>query len=260
MLLYNLLHWFFSLGAFKVSVDSCCSERLTPTSFLCIRTGVQLFGSAVENTFFKNKHFERNDSKVHILATLLDLLSEIQQEVLAPPTQVRFNSTDFKNIVVWTPPTIQSSLQYYVQWKIYGEQEWLDVASCQGIPEPQCDLSRVTSEASEWYYARVHAASAASAKISPPVLKLSITKRNHVQVHVRPPRALLRKMRANLFFTVFVINAGGEETEYDVDSSSNRLTLPKLKHKAKFCIQAQTILFPHSKSSARSPEKCITAP
>ncbi|XP_024152531.1 interleukin-22 receptor subunit alpha-2 [Oryzias melastigma] len=199
------------------------------------------------------------------------------QEVLAPPTQVRFNSTDFKNIVVWTPPTIQSSLQYYVQWKIYGEQEWLDVASCQGIPEPQCDLSRVTSEASEWYYARVHAASAASGsrsawalssrfsprwetKISPPVLKLSITKRNHVQVHVRPPRALLRKMRANLFFTVFVINAGGEETEYDVDSSSNRLTLPKLKHKAKFCIQAQTILFPHSKSSARSPEKCITAP
>uniref|UniRef100_A0A3P9KQV8 Interleukin-22 receptor subunit alpha-2 n=1 Tax=Oryzias latipes TaxID=8090 RepID=A0A3P9KQV8_ORYLA len=199
------------------------------------------------------------------------------QELLAPPTQVRFNSTDYRNVMIWTPPTNQTSLQYHVQWKIYGEQEWLNVASCQGIQEHQCDLSRVTSDTSEWYYARVHASSAASGsrsawtlsprfsprwetKISAPVLKLSISKRNHIQVHVKPPRVLLRKMRSNLLFKIFVINAGGEEREFDMDCCSNRLTLPKLKHKAKFCIQAQTIILPQIKSSARSHEKCITAP
>lgn len=41
----------------------------------------------------------------------------------------------------------------------YGELDWLDVDDCQGIVKHQCDLSSVTSDTREWYYARVHATS-----------------------------------------------------------------------------------------------------
>lgn len=122
--------------------------------------------------------------------------------MLAAPREVKFHSVDYKNILYWTPPTNSTSLQYYVQWKMwdnththtllhiyscgcrflvvcnldfyyqsiidllvsYGEPEWLDVVGCQGIRKLQCDLSDVTSTPREWYYARVHASSPPASK------------------------------------------------------------------------------------------------
>ncbi|CAK6967103.1 interleukin-22 receptor subunit alpha-2 [Scomber scombrus] len=192
--------------------------------------------------------------------------------MLAPPTQVRFDSVDYKNTLRWTPPTNTTSLQYYVQWKIYGEPQWLDVDGCQGIHKHQCDLSRVTSDLREWYYARVHASSLPSSKsawalsprfsprwetkISPPMLKLNVTQQGIV-VRVKP-RPLIRKMHSNLHYKIYLKHTGGKEVVYDIESSPNKLILNKLKHKEKYCLQAQIVIPLQAKSSARNSKKCVT--
>ncbi|KAM6916191.1 interleukin-22 receptor subunit alpha-2 [Xenentodon cancila] len=198
------------------------------------------------------------------------------QETLAPPAQVRFDSRDYKNVLHWTPPTNRTSLLYSVQWKIYGEQEWLNVDACQEIMKHQCDLSSVTSDSREWYYARVRASHVTSCsnsgwalsprfsprwdtKISPPSLRLNSSKKSIV-VQVKPPRALVRKMHSSLHFKIFIIHASGEEEVLDVDCCSGRLTLSDLKRRATYCLQAQTVIPLQAKSSARSAVTCIAAP
>ncbi|TDH01459.1 hypothetical protein EPR50_G00180320 [Perca flavescens] len=193
--------------------------------------------------------------------------------MLAPATHVRFDSVDYKNVVRWTPPTNSSSLQYYVQWKIYGEPQWLDVDGCQGIQKHHCDLSVVTSDPREWYYARVHAVSLPSrksawalsprfsprwdTKISSPVLRVNITEQGIV-VRVKPPRPAVRKMHSSLLYKIYLIHTSGEEEVFEMDCCSDKLTLNELKHKTKCCLQAQTIIPLQAKSSARSSVKCFT--
>lgn len=46
----------------------------------------------------------------------------------------------------------------------YGEPQWLDAPGCQRIHKTRCDLSAVTSDPREWYYARVHASCRPSGK------------------------------------------------------------------------------------------------
>ncbi|XP_008298054.1 interleukin-22 receptor subunit alpha-2-like [Stegastes partitus] len=196
------------------------------------------------------------------------------QVMLARPAQVRFNSTDYRNVLHWTPAANSSSLHYDVQWKIYGEADWLDVDGCQGVQKHHCDLSAVTSEPREWYYARVRASSTASSSrsawtlsprfsprwdttISPPALRLNFTEHG-VVVRVKPPRALVRKLHSNIHYKVYVTNTSGAEEVFQLNCCSNKLTLKGLDHKAKYCLQAQTILPLQAKTSARSSAKCVT--
>eukprot|EP00066_Takifugu_rubripes_P012057 XP_011601323.1 PREDICTED: interleukin-22 receptor subunit alpha-2 [Takifugu rubripes] len=192
--------------------------------------------------------------------------------MLAPPTNVRFDSVDYKNILCWSPPANSSSLLYYVQWKIYGDPQWLDVSSCQGTLKLQCDLSNVTSAPREWYYARVRSSSQTSSrsdwslsprfsprwdtKLSPPVLRLDVTEKRII-VRVKPPTPHIRKMFRRLQYKIYLIHPSGEEELFIVDCCPGKLTL-HLKHKQKYCIQAQTRIFLQAKISARSPPTCVT--
>ncbi|XP_018552457.1 interleukin-22 receptor subunit alpha-2 [Lates calcarifer] len=208
-----------------------------------------------------------------LLGNLAACVTAQDPVVLAPPAQVRFDSVDYKNILRWTAPPNNNSLQYYVQWKIYGEPQWLDVDGCQGIQNHQCDLSAVTSDLREWYYARVHASSLPSSKsawalsprfsprwdtkISPPALRLNVTEQGIV-VRVKPPRLLVRKMPSSMHYNIYLIPTSGEEEVFEMDCCSNKLTLKELKHKANYCFQAQTVITLQAKSSARSSLKCAT--
>ncbi|XP_026164895.1 interleukin-22 receptor subunit alpha-2 [Mastacembelus armatus] len=207
-----------------------------------------------------------------LLGTLGVCVTAQVPEMLTPPVQVRFDSVDYRTFLYWTPPTNSTSLQYYIQWKIYGESEWLDVDGCQGIQKHQCDLSTVTSDLREWYYARVHAVSPPSSKsawaisprfsprwdskISPPALKLNITEQGIV-VRVKPPRVLVRKIHSNLHYRIYLIHNSGEEKVYEMDCCFNKLSLKELDHKTKYCLQAQTMIPLQAKSSARSSLKCV---
>ncbi|XP_076599726.1 interleukin-22 receptor subunit alpha-2 [Chaetodon auriga] len=203
----------------------------------------------------------------HLAVTLQVLVT------LAPPAQVRFDSVDYKNILRWTPSTNSTSLQYYVQWKIYGEPQWLDVDGCQGTQRLQCDLSGVTSEPREWYYARVQASSLPSSKsawalsprfsprwdtkISPPVLRLNVTEQGIV-VRVKPPKLHFRKMHSSLQYKIYLIHTSGEEEVFEMNCCSQKLALNKLNHKAKYCLQAQTVIPQQAKSSARGSARCVS--
>ncbi|KAA8583615.1 hypothetical protein FQN60_014823 [Etheostoma spectabile] len=144
---------------------------------------------------------------------------------------------------------------------------------CQGIQKHHCDLSDVTSDPREWYYARVHAVSLPSrksawalsprfsprwdTKISSPVLRVNVTKQG-IMVRVKPPRLAVRKMHNSLLYKIYLIHTNGKEEVFEMECCSNELTLNELKHKTKCCLQAQTIIPLQAKSSARSSVKCFT--
>uniref|UniRef100_A0A672JJ20 Interleukin 22 receptor, alpha 2 n=1 Tax=Salarias fasciatus TaxID=181472 RepID=A0A672JJ20_SALFA len=183
-------------------------------------------------------------------ALLLGSLEDCQ--MLAPPAPVRFHSVDYKNVLHWSPPNNGSSLQYHVQWKIYGEPEWLDVDRCQGVQRLDCDLSGVTSDPREWYYARVPQCECPAAIISPPGLRVNFTERG-IMVRVNPPRMHVRRMRNLLRYKIYIIPSSGEEVRLFLN-----LTLKDLHHNSKYCLQAQTVIPTQTKSSARSRLQCGT--
>uniref|UniRef100_A0A3Q2ZI42 Interleukin 22 receptor, alpha 2 n=1 Tax=Kryptolebias marmoratus TaxID=37003 RepID=A0A3Q2ZI42_KRYMA len=199
-----------------------------------------------------------------------------RKEKLVPLHEGKFKSTDFRNVLHWTPPTNSSSLLYNVQWKIYGEPDWLNAESCQGIHKRHCDLSGVTSKTSEWYYARVCASSAPSGsrsawaltprfsprwdtKISPPSLRASVSKQG-IMVQVKASRGLVRKMHQNLLYNVYVIHANKSEEVFEVNCCSEQLILSKMNPRTKYCLQAQTVIPWHFKSSDRCAAKCVKTP
>ncbi|KAM7408468.1 hypothetical protein PAMA_002273 [Pampus argenteus] len=156
--------------------------------------------------------------------------------------------------------------------KRYGEPQWLDVDGCKGIQKHQCDLSSVTSDIREWYYARVHASLPSSksawalsprfsprwdTQISPPVLKLNVTEKG-IMVRVKPPRMLVKKLHSNLHNKIYLIHSSGEEVVFDIDCCLKKLMLNNLNHKTKYCLQAQTVIPLQAKSSARNSKKCVT--
>ncbi|XP_075906967.1 interleukin-22 receptor subunit alpha-2-like [Nelusetta ayraudi] len=226
-------------------------------------------------------------SRVLLGAVILQSLAATAQEAeaLAPPANVSFHSVDYRNILAWTVPTngppTKHSLRFYVQWKIYGEPHWADVAGCQGIQRLRCDLSNVTSVTREWYYARVQATTSSSSssstssrtssrspwtlsprfsprwdtKITPPPLKLNVMERG-VSVRVKPPKQHVLKMPSSLQYRIYLIHPGGKEELFAMDS--NRITLNHLRHRTKYCLQSQTVIVYQAKSSARGPKKCFT--
>ncbi|XP_014461186.1 interleukin-22 receptor subunit alpha-1 isoform X2 [Alligator mississippiensis] len=69
-----------------------------------------------------------------------------------------FFSTNFENILKWeTEGEIPPGTVYNVQYKQYGETEWLNKTECQNISQPFCNLSHETENYIEPYYARVQA-------------------------------------------------------------------------------------------------------
>ncbi|XP_061693177.1 interleukin-22 receptor subunit alpha-2 [Syngnathoides biaculeatus] len=196
----------------------------------------------------------------------------------APPTNVVFDSVDFKNVLRWTPPEKSNDARYDVQWKIYGDPEWRDADGCRGIRKLQCDLSGVTSDLREWYYARLRASSSSSrtsewvlspkfsprwhTKISAPLLRLNVSDQGIV-VHVRTPQPVAKKMErsrlgTNLIYKIFLINEVDKEEVFELLCCSGKLLVSKVKPKTKYCFQSQSVAELQGRSSARGPTKCIT--
>ncbi|KAM6216955.1 interleukin-22 receptor subunit alpha-1 [Rhynchocyon petersi] len=73
---------------------------------------------------------------------------------------VRFQSSNFENILIWNsrPESTQDTL-YSVEYKTYGESKWLPKEGCQNITQKSCNLTAETSKFNELYYAKVVAVS-----------------------------------------------------------------------------------------------------
>ncbi|XP_077006949.1 interleukin-22 receptor subunit alpha-1 isoform X2 [Tamandua tetradactyla] len=82
-------------------------------------------------------------------------ISEDTSELLQ---HVKFQSSNFENILTWeSRPESTPGTVYSVEYKTYGEREWLAKAGCQRIPRKSCNLTAETGNLTEFYYARVTA-------------------------------------------------------------------------------------------------------
>ncbi|XP_048206471.1 interleukin-22 receptor subunit alpha-1 isoform X2 [Perognathus longimembris pacificus] len=71
---------------------------------------------------------------------------------------VKFQSSNFENILEWEGgPESTADTTYSVEYKTYGESEWLAKKGCQGITRKSCNLTLETGNLTELYYARVTA-------------------------------------------------------------------------------------------------------
>ncbi|XP_005394852.1 PREDICTED: interleukin-22 receptor subunit alpha-1 [Chinchilla lanigera] len=71
---------------------------------------------------------------------------------------VKFQSSNFENILTWeSEPESIPGMVYSVEYKTYGETQWLAKAGCQQITRKSCNLTVETGNLTELYYARVTA-------------------------------------------------------------------------------------------------------
>ncbi|KAI5139417.1 interleukin-22 receptor subunit alpha-1 [Manis pentadactyla] len=89
------------------------------------------------------------------------LVAHIAEDTSDLLQQVKFQSSNFENILMWDsgPETPQDTV-YSVEYKKYGEREWLAKEGCQQITRRFCNLTMETGNLTELYYARVTAVSA----------------------------------------------------------------------------------------------------
>ncbi|XP_038189459.1 interleukin-22 receptor subunit alpha-1 [Arvicola amphibius] len=74
---------------------------------------------------------------------------------------VKFQSSNFENILTWDGgPNSTLDTVYSVEYKRYGDKEWLAKAGCQRTTRKSCNLTLETGNLTELYYARVIAVSA----------------------------------------------------------------------------------------------------
>ncbi|XP_072533159.1 interleukin-22 receptor subunit alpha-2 [Salminus brasiliensis] len=228
-----------------------------------------------------------------VLATLLllcdvvllsgaDSTLPLQDDVT--PFEVEFHSLDFRNVLHWKQhPSGPKDLQYFVQYKVYGDKQWSAAKLCQAIHEFQCDLSQETSDPREWYYARVQAVSskglstwAISSRFhpqwdttfSPPRIRLNMTEQGIV-VHIRPPRSPLQGGRhtrmsvtklQKLIFRIYLIHNGVDKDTYETDGFSKKVVIKAISPKTSYCLQAVTVTPRSGRTSVRGPSTCITTP
>ncbi|XP_017580055.2 interleukin-22 receptor subunit alpha-2 [Pygocentrus nattereri] len=200
------------------------------------------------------------------------------------PLEVEFHSVDFRNVLHWkNHPRAPEDLQYFVQYKIYGDKQWSIAELCQAIRELQCDLSQETSDPREWYYARVQSASseglspwAISSRFhpqwdttfSPPKIKLNVTEQGIV-VHIKPPRSPLQGERntriavtklQKLIFRLYLTQDGVEKETYETTGCSKKVVIQALSPETTYCLQAVTVT-PHlGRTSVRGQSTCVTTP
>ncbi|XP_052007524.1 interleukin-22 receptor subunit alpha-2 [Xyrauchen texanus] len=207
--------------------------------------------------------------------------SHTQQDDMAP-LEVKFHSLDFRNVLHWKHPYMAAnSLKYFVQYKVYGDKDWTNSEHCQGTKMLQCDLSQVTSDPREWYYARVCSLSPKGpsswvisprfhplweTSFSPPRIKPRVTGQV-ISVQIRPPRTPLRGQRGNriqvtklqkLIFRIYLMHNDVEEEVLETDSCSKELVIQGLRPKTTYCLQAVTVIPLKGHKSLRSSPTCIS--
>ncbi|KAK1791857.1 hypothetical protein P4O66_013845 [Electrophorus voltai] len=206
-----------------------------------------------------------------------------KREYMAP-LEVKFHSLDFRNVLHWKcQPRAPNNLQYFVEYKVYGNKHWTACKRCQGIRKHQCDLSQETSDPRQWYYARVQAVSSKNPSpwvissrfhpqwettFSPPQIRLNVTEEGIV-VQIRPPRSPLRGQKntrisvtelQQLRFKIYLMQNGVEEQIHEMECQSQKVVIQAFEPTTTYCFQAITIMPLSGRPSRKSPSTCITTP
>ncbi|XP_053358286.1 interleukin-22 receptor subunit alpha-2 [Clarias gariepinus] len=230
------------------------------------------------------------------LALLVGGESSAQLQDDMAPTQVEFHSLNFRNVLHWkhhaeapeTPEAPEApeaseapdDLQYFVEFKVYGDKQWSVCEHCQAIHKLQCDLSHETSDPRQWYYARVQSRSSkgfspwvTSARFypqwdttfSPPKIKLNVTQQGIV-VWIKPPRTPQQGQKNSrisvtklmkLMFRIYLMHNGKEQV-HETEGCQKKLLIEHLSPQTTYCVQAVTVMPLSDLTSPRSPRSCIS--
>ncbi|KAL6033952.1 hypothetical protein STEG23_025289 [Scotinomys teguina] len=95
------------------------------------------------------------------------LAAHTTEDVSSLLRYVKFQSSNFENILTWdSGPASTPDTVYSVEYKRYGEREWLAKAGCQRIAQKSCNLTMETGNFTEFYYAKVTAVSSGGREVS----------------------------------------------------------------------------------------------
>ncbi|KAG8444441.1 hypothetical protein GDO86_009572 [Hymenochirus boettgeri] len=84
------------------------------------------------------------------------LLSAKPKCTLPCPQDVAIYSKNLHTFLKWSPPiNVSKGLVYRCQYKVYGEEQWVNIQKCMKIKTNVCDLSNETINYKEFYFARV---------------------------------------------------------------------------------------------------------
>ncbi|XP_004465450.3 interleukin-22 receptor subunit alpha-1 [Dasypus novemcinctus] len=104
-----------------------------------------------------------------LLAILVvgSLAAHVAEDTSGLLQDVKFQSSNFENILTWASgPEGAPDTVYSVEYKMYGEREWLAKAGCQRITRKSCNLTTETGNLTELYYARVTAVSTGGQQVT----------------------------------------------------------------------------------------------
>ncbi|KAJ8416051.1 hypothetical protein AAFF_G00380730 [Aldrovandia affinis] len=205
---------------------------------------------------------------------------DLQGEIT--PQEVKFHSRDYRNILQWKPNALSSSEpHYFIQYKIYGEKQWLNATQCQGIRGLLCDLSEQTSDAREYYYARVQAALGGAhspwvlsarfnphweTSISPPTMKLEVTDEGIV-IHLRAQNSAYMRRKGHcvsirkwhrLIYRIYITCDDVLQEERSLDVCAPELLIADLRPRTTCCLQAEARAQRLGRVSAKGNKFCIT--
>nr|XP_033793468.1 interleukin-22 receptor subunit alpha-2-like [Geotrypetes seraphini] len=210
----------------------------------------------------------------HKISNNLELQDSIK------PEKVEFSSVNFNSVLQWQPGRhISSSTVYFVQYKMYGEKEWIKKMECWGIDEFFCDLTQETSDVREPYYGRVKAVSSGihsdwntswrfipwwETKIGPPLLKMNPCNRS-IEVEIKAPsspykgkngRKISMKKYYDLSYRVFITHNSMCGTHKLYEGKNRIIKIENLTPGTKCCFIAETYLPVLDRSSEHSSELC----
>uniref|UniRef100_A0A8C5KWS4 Interleukin-22 receptor subunit alpha-1 n=1 Tax=Jaculus jaculus TaxID=51337 RepID=A0A8C5KWS4_JACJA len=92
--------------------------------------------------------------------TVGSLAAHVTEDTPGLLHHVKFQSQNFESILMWdSGPTSPPDTVYSVEYKTYGQRQWLAKAGCQQTTRKSCNLTMETGNLTELYYARVTALS-----------------------------------------------------------------------------------------------------
>ncbi|NWI35600.1 I20RA protein, partial [Picathartes gymnocephalus] len=199
---------------------------------------------------------------------------------LPNPRNVRFESTNMRNVLHWSAPEgTGDGVLYKVKYAVYGVGKWIRKPECKNINRTWCDLSSETSDYEEQYYASVKAFlngtcsdwmettrfnPLTDTKIDPPMVSVSSTDKSISIILTAPEKwkrspeeesISLLQVYPGLQYNVSVLNKKTKKRWF-FSISNNTLVVPWLEPGTVYCVSAQIHVTTPLLDSDFSKEHC----
>ncbi|XP_028808872.1 interleukin-20 receptor subunit alpha [Denticeps clupeoides] len=221
----------------------------------------------------------------HVLLWALGSVA-LQAEVQRPE-EVRFISTNLKNVLVWRPG--EDGTTFSVEYATYGDENklnpghvvWKAVRRCSNVTQNSCDLSDETNNIDEEYYGRVKAIKGLRSDsewvkttrfyprldttLGPPQVDVTVNG-NYLEIEIKGPmrwknrrmkkdRSMEKTMRQRFTYSLSVYDSNHNEMNIYVTNTSYKLG--PLNYETQYCLSAGVNLYWLPIKHLTSERQCV---